>query len=61
MSRPTRYCAECGHYVADQYVTRTRYDGAIVATELRLVHIDADGRRLDFLAHKPVEVIGASK
>lgn len=50
MSRPTRYCKTCGEYIADgtRWIARTRTSVPC------LIHIDADGRKID-RAHAPIE------
>ena len=51
MSRPIRYCALCGHFVADGL--RSTSPGRPHASGL--IHVDADGREVNYLAHRPIE------
>lgn len=50
MSRPTRYCAKCGEYVAERHI----YMPYQRRVERRLVHISADGAVI-YRNHAPVE------
>lgn len=52
--RPTRFCAKCGEYVVERYVTVGR--GAEMRTELKLIHIDANGTQI-YRAHAAVEEV----
>lgn len=50
MSRPTRYCKECGEYVTE----KDGYNSVTDRFVKRLVHIDADGKTI-YRAHPAVE------
>lgn len=56
--RPTRYCARCGEYVAEQVVAAPTHAQPFRSVE-RLVHVDADGLRI-FRAHAAVEVVAVN-